>query len=352
MFEVFDYLDGCDIHAAFRGLNHRFNKLVFGPSLKLKMNLSSTTDTRIERSCREVIIPNEDRVLSLRLSGSSVIDQFFNHCLIDSSFTRLESVNLYDVSVPTIFVILSSFNSLPCLRSLTVALEEDYYYNLTPIYRLIFRLPHLKYLKLSTGDYDEHEALIPLSINEKPSTIERLIIKHPCTIDEISSLLLHTPALQYLACAQLTVADDDQMITKNDQSTLVKLRDLSIDPCNVDFDQFEIFLRRISDELQSLRIEIVGDPTYSDGYRWKRLLKRHMPHSSELYIDLHLLDDDYFFADTDGFLSSFWAEKNMSFRLNIDSFVSILSISPKKYDEKTILSANKTRISFQRDMVQ
>ena len=223
LFEVFDYLDGCDIYVAFGGLNNRFNNLLFDSSLMLKINLSSTPQSRIERSCRDLIIPNRNRLLSLCLSESLFIDEFFNYCSIDSSFTCLQSMTLHNVSEPSIFVILSSLYSLPCLYSLTLAVEENYYYNLTPIYRLIFRLPYLKSCKVSTSDYEEHDVHVPLSINEKHSTIERLIIKHPCTIDEITSLLLHTPALQYLVCDQLTHPDDHPMNTKNDQSTLVKI---------------------------------------------------------------------------------------------------------------------------------
>ena len=191
LYEVFDYLDGCDIYQTFEHLNIRFNDLLCDPSLFLRIDLSSESETKLERLCRDVIVPNRHRLRSLTLSDHSLVDKLFTDHSTNSPLTSLQSVVLYDIPDLHVPAVLSYLNCLPCLVSLTVTLEQDYFYSLGYIYRLIFRCPHLKYCKLSTPDYEEHEIVVPMSINQNPSNIERLIIGHPCTIEEISSLLLH-----------------------------------------------------------------------------------------------------------------------------------------------------------------
>jgi len=94
-------------------------------------------------------------------------------------------------------------NSLPHLLSLTIYIDTQWEYNLNHIYRMIFSFPSLKYYKLSvlSSSEDEHtNILVPLAINEELSTIEYLIIDHCCTLNEIFSMLYHTPRLHRLIC--------------------------------------------------------------------------------------------------------------------------------------------------------
>jgi hypothetical protein len=198
-YEIFEYLDGCDIHQAFSNLNSRFQNLLTNSILPLKINLPSESYSTLEHHCRHVIIPNKHRILALHLKDYLLINNFFDYCNIDSSFNRLESVILSGIYDHKILAILFCLNSLPRLFSLSIDLEEDGYYNISDIYRLIFRLPHLKYNKLSVPDDEESVISVPMPINEKPNTIKHLVMTFRCTLNELTSILLHTPYLEHLS---------------------------------------------------------------------------------------------------------------------------------------------------------
>ncbi len=330
-YEIFEYLDGCDIHKAFSNLNSRFQNLLTNSLLPLKINLSSKSQSTLEQRCRHIIIPNKHRILSLHLKDYSLIRNFFDHCNIDSSFTRLESVALIGLSAYKLTTILFYLNCLPRLSALTIDLEEDYYYNLSDIYRLIFRLPYLKYNKLSVSDYEESEILMPMPINEKPSTIKYLIVNLNCTLSELTSILNYTPYLEHLTCERLVETDD--IDRKEIQLTLPKLTYISIPNCDIEFDKFEMFIKRISSQLQVLRVKTSSYTAYLDANRWKQLIKRHMPLLYEFHFDYCVNSD---FAEDmkpnhksiNQFTSSFWTERYWSFEFKDSADETVYSVHP------------------------
>lgn len=193
LYEVFDYLDGWNIYQAFGRLNNRFDNLLSDPSLFLQIILLSGLKTNSEHYCREVIMPNQHRVRSLKIFDDCMMNQFLDYCEIDASFTCLESIVLNSISNQYIFMILPSLKSLPCLFALTIDYFGDFYWDRPSLYRLIFDLPHLKYCRLELSEQEGYEMIVPMPIDQKSSTIERLFIKHYCSFEEITSLLLHTP---------------------------------------------------------------------------------------------------------------------------------------------------------------
>jgi hypothetical protein len=171
-------------------------------------------------------------------------------------------------------VILFYLYSLPQLSSLTIILEEDSYYNLDDMYRLIFRFPYLKYNKVSILEPEESTIFVPMSINAKPSTITRLVISFGCTLNELTSLILHTPHLQYLSCEDLLETDEDEVNRNKEQLMLADLTRISISNCSIDFDQFEIFITKISFQLRKLclsKVQLIQKSTkffFFDFFTW------------------------------------------------------------------------------------
>jgi len=338
-YEIFEYLDGCDIHKAFSNLNSRFQNFLTNSVLPLKINLPSESYSTLEHYCRHVIIPEKHRILSLNLKDSLTITDFFNHCTIDSSFNRLESVVLCGISNHKILVILSYLYSLPRLFSLSIELEDDPYYNVSDIYRLIFRLPYLKYSRLFIPDDEESEIFIPMSINEKLSTIEHLIMNFGCTINELTSILLRTPYLKRLTCERLV--ETDEINNNEDRLTLPHLTHICICECEIEFDEFEVFTKKISSQLRMLRLYTFWNPVYLDGNRWEQLIKNHMPHLHEFHFYNHMsadYDDD---AAPDHeainqFASLFWMERQWFFELASDFDEFIYSIHPYRYIGKNM----------------
>jgi hypothetical protein len=333
-YEFFDYLDGCDIHKAFSDLNIRFQNLLTNSLLPLNINLSSKSYSTLEQRCRHVIIPNKHRIISLHLNGDSLINKFFNHCNIDSSFNRLESIVLNQLSVYKLMAILFYLNSLPRLFSLTIELEEDSYYNIGDIYRLIFRLPYLTYNKLSVlNDEEESDVLMPMPINEKPSTIKYLVITLSFTLNELTSLLLHTPHLQHLTCERLV--ETDNIYKKEMQLTLPKLTYISIADCHIEFDKFEVFIKKIFSQLQILRLKTSLYTAYLNANRWKQLIKKHMPLLREFHFDYHVYAESLEnmipnHESINQFTSPFWIERYWFFELKDSNDEIVYSIHPYK----------------------
>jgi len=216
-------------------------------------------------------------------------------------------------------------------------MEEDYYYNLGDIYRLIFSLSALKYNKLVLFSYEELDIVMPNVINQKFSCVKYLVIDHACTLNELSSLLCHTPQLCHLTCERLV--EIDEIVKKDLPITLSHLRYISIGECQVDFDEFEVFIKQISSQLQVLRISISWNLAYLDSNRWEQLIKRHMPHLNKFhfnydqysYDDLNI-DPGYTFINR--FDSPFWIERKWLSELRIDGKEMFSSIHPYKYDQK------------------
>ena len=289
-YEIFEYLDGCDIHKAFSNLNIRFRNLVIYATLLLKINLSIKAQSTLEQRCRDFIIPNKHRILSLHLNGPSIINDFFNYCDLDSSFNRLESIVLNGVFDHKLLMILFYLNFLPRLSSLTIKLEEDSINNVSDIYRIIFRLPTLKYNKLAAAGYDEPEIYIPIPLNQQVSTIEHLAISICCSLNELTSILYHVPCLRRFTCKRLV--EINELDEKEVLLSLPNLKHMSILSCEVQFNEFEVFLKKICSKLQVLHLKTLSDTDYLDANRWKQFIKKHMPHLYNFHFDHHMCVDE------------------------------------------------------------
>ncbi|CAF1195734.1 unnamed protein product [Adineta steineri] len=150
--EILDYFDGCELYNAFSNLN-----------------------------------------IHLALNQTYHLNLFD----IDASFTRLESLRLYNIYSNQLIHILTSLLSLTHLSLLTIC-----YNDVDNVYRIIFKLPMLKYNKLS---FIRHALDVPLSIatNTQLSNIQYLVIDHGCDLHELITLLSYTPQIARLTCQKL-----------------------------------------------------------------------------------------------------------------------------------------------------
>ncbi|CAF0872377.1 unnamed protein product [Rotaria sordida] len=332
-YEIFDYLDSCDVYKAFSNLNIRFQNLIFHSSFPLKINFCTKSKSIIEDYCRHLIIPNTHRILSFDLRSELIIDQFVKCCTINSSFNRLESIILHGLTDRQLLTMLFYLNSLPCLFSLTIDMEEDYYYNLGDIYRLIFSLSKLKYNKMSLFGYEELFIEMPIIINERFSTIEYLIIDYSCTMNQLDSLLRHTPRLCRLRCERLVESDEN--VEKYQSTTLSYLTYISIGECQVEFDDFEMFFKEISFQLEVLHISVSWNMSYLDANRWEQLMKKYMPYLKNFHFTYDQYIDDMLKTNPgheflNRFTSSFWLEQKWFCELKIDRREMVFVIQPQR----------------------
>jgi hypothetical protein len=120
---------------------------------------------------------------------------------------------------------------------------------------MIFSFPLLKYIKVSlfssNTEDDESEnserknadIRITLGIYEKLSMIQYLIINHRCNLEELFSIISHTPQLRRLTCRNLSEAQTD--LSNTNQITLFNLTHVYIDIVNIGFIDYEMFFNKI-----------------------------------------------------------------------------------------------------------
>jgi hypothetical protein len=331
-YEIFEYLDSCDIYKTFYNLNTRFRRLITSSSLLLKISLDNESRLDMKHHCRQIVDPNKHRTISLHLRNSIQVKEFFTYCTIDSFFNRLESIVFYGVLPSKFLSILSYLQSLPRLFTLTIKLNNDdeCYISLADIYRKILRLPFLKSNSLAVSTENELSALVPLSINERLSNIKYLSMHHMCTVDELTTILYHTPQLSSLTCRNLIGLDCD--VESEVSVILPNLKHVHIINCSVKFDEFEKFMKKISLKLKVLRIDrfTKGNHIYPD--RWKELILQSMPQLLTFDLMCYMkVNDIYLDSFMYEFTSSFWIERGWIFGVEIQSEQICYSINSNKY---------------------
>jgi hypothetical protein len=314
-YEVFDYLDGCSTYEGFSNLNARFQRLLTHPSLPLKINLSSTSELVLQQCCTHIVIPNTHRIVSLSLSNLLAINLCSTLFTNDSPFHRLESLVLNGIKPEeqaSLLPFLVHLRFLPRLVSLTITVNnhlDSEYSNPSEIYRLIFDMPSLKYSKIA---YGADAKLISLSIttNERFSSIEHLSINHPCTVNQLSTILSHTPRLCRLSCDGLL---ESRYNTGIESMTLPNLTHLFLISNGVQFNEFEIFIKKISSQLRVLHMTTARcDEAYLNADRWERLISEHLPRLQKFafaYCTFIRNEKAPYYTLIKQFTSSFWIKR-------------------------------------------
>ena len=339
-YEIFEYLDYPEICKSFLNLNSRFKHLILDNSLPLlRLNLRPSITSNVKDSCQNLILPNRHRILSLYLENESLINQVFTYCIMDSSFTRLQSIVLQNIELCKSILPLFYFKSLPHLSSLTMSFDAAYSYEFNTVYRMILSLPSLKYNKLSvlSGSEDRYKNIcVPLAFNERFSTIEYFIIDHPCTLNEIFSLLYHTPGLCRLTCRN--VVESLKKIENVKAIMLHKLTHIHFDMDEVWFDDFEIFMSYLFAPVQVLRIKYHAGSDYLNADSWEQLIKTRMPHLRTFNYEYHEGDapddeNDPFHTKINGFTAPFWIKHQwfLEFGIYLDEEGFQCSINPYRY---------------------
>ncbi|CAF3643583.1 unnamed protein product [Rotaria sordida] len=183
---------------AFFNLNQRFHNLLTNSTLLIKINLSSISKSALQRYYKDIIIRNRHRINLLRLSNLFIYDHsaflLFHKIL---KFRRLETLILDNIESYCLENLLYQLTSSPFLSSLIITSVIDNVINKNTIYRQIFRLPALKYCKLSLKG-SVHPDPLPVATNEY-SPVEHLIINNTVRCEQLNSLISYVPQLRRLS---------------------------------------------------------------------------------------------------------------------------------------------------------
>ena len=318
LYEIFEYVGIYDAYEAFSNLNTRCQDLIMYSSFPLRINLSFTCKSIFQYRCKHIVRPNIHRIVSLRLSHYLSNNLFFTLFTFDSSFIRLESLILDNFKIDKVVEVLTCLALLPRLFSLSHSLSDygEPVEDAGHFYRLIFRLPVLKYGKFSLGTCGTPPDLsITDNKQQEYSPIEHLIIDGYCRIHELSAILSYTPGLRYFSCKYLSSFESTQI----EVSTIpLYLTHLSIEHCLLSFDEFELFVVKICSHLKLLRISTRLDIAYLNASRWQRLISCHMYHLS-IFDFQHLMrienveNIQVYHAMINQFVSSFRIERQWFF---------------------------------------
>ncbi|CAF1074634.1 unnamed protein product [Adineta steineri] len=335
LYEILDYIDAYDIYESFSNLNNRLQSLITSSSLLLRIKLCLKSSSLFENRCQHVIIPNSHRIRFLHFHDESLINTFFDHYIIDSSFHRLESIGLHDIKAEKLLTILIYLKSLPRLFSLNITIMDKSSYDLGNIYSLIFSLSSLKCNELGTFG-NKLPRIISHLTNNKFSMIEYMVIHNFFTLNQLNSLLHYTPQLRHLFCHG--VIESDKKFKKNLSMKLPHLKYIGFEEVYVSFDEFEVFIKEISSQLQIFRIGTYDYKNYLDGNRWEQLIKKYMPQLKKFYFRFtqNIKNDKKtnLIDSTDGFInrfsSPFWSERKWFRELKVFCEKKIFSIFPYK----------------------
>ncbi|CAF1090391.1 unnamed protein product [Adineta steineri] len=317
IYEIFDYLDLYDTYNAFSNLNLRYENLLEKSILPLKINISTMSKSSFEYYFKNIIIPNQHRIISLHLSNLFIVDRIFSSL---SNFTQLKTLIIHGTEFQ-LTNLLNYIAVLPNLSSLVIILI-DQVQQINKLYHQIFRLPVLNYCKISLLKESIQSEPLPIETKEF-SSIKHLVIENPLHIDELNALLSYVPQLCRLSIHQL---NRSCKIPKEPYSTILKhLTHISLFIGNMTFDDFELWIETISNQLKVLHISIKFDINFLDANRWEKLIESHMPclqifdiwHINSIRIDTYQNNFVYNHI-INQFRSPFWLERKWYFAYNVD----------------------------------
>ncbi|CAF4944798.1 unnamed protein product [Rotaria sp. Silwood1] len=351
-YEIFDYLDGRDIYYAFSNLNIHFESLIMSSTLVLKIHDYVSYKQSYEHDYFRIIIPNKHRIISLHLSNGTQFITCSKFHTIDSSFYRLESLILHGIKYNEIISLLPSLTNLPRLSSLNISLD-DVLNDSNAIYRLIFRLPMLKYNKLSAKKIVLQDS-VSITSKQQLTSVEQLVIDHPCTLESLYDILSCTSKLHRLTCGHLFPMN--QNISREIPLKIFNLTYCSISQCYLRFDEFEIFIKQISSQLRILHFKSYSDVFYLDADRWQQLISQYMPYLHTFQLEYHesvsgRFEIKSYHSFINRFISPFWIERQWLLNIEIDlnhwpPAEIIISIQPKRKRRDEIINYERTDVNL------
>ena len=337
-YEIFDYVDGMHLYQAFSNLNHHFQRLITAPFVLFKIDsVRSSPQSKFIHQWKNMVNFNKHQIYSIDLDEFSDNEEFSTSAfLFDSSFDHLESLHFHNFDLATLLSILAKLPSLPRLFSLYISVD-DVSLNLADLYRLIFKLPVLKYYKFFTSELDLPVSL-PMATDQQMTQIEYMHINHCCHFNELLNILSYTPQLR-----QLRFFDDsDGKFNPGlllSPISLTYLTSLSIRSYSVTFDEWEMFIRHLQPPLKVLYfINRSPDINYLDAHRWERFLRQYFPRLEKFSLRCYEFVNknerlSKFPFQPNQFLSSFWIERKWLMEIEMEDDEILYSVGPLKYEQ-------------------
>ena len=315
LYDIFDFLDTFEVFEIFSPLNDRFHHLLTCSSVPLHFDFSSMRQSRFLHHCRQYVTPNVHRAASLTFPHHLLVDQFWTQFPLDS-FDQLRSVVLHEMRHDNSVRLLDTFVQLPALSSISIAIYQRCN-DASLLYQSLFRLPKLKYCKVSLINLPVINAE---QLGQLQSSIEQLLMHHSSSPRDVIRIVTSTPRLRRFSWQPLTTSISLHDTTLETVTRPCYLTHLSLEAIRLPFAHFTWFITRVSSRLRKLSIGVQQNTNFLDADRWQQLIVDHMPH-----LDVFELEHWFSFPNnlpenhaiyhkmTAGFTSSFWNERHCYF---------------------------------------
>lgn len=334
IYEIFEYLDTYYIYQGFSDLNIRFSNLLYQTSLPLNIDISFLSKSNLTSYHTNFILPNINRIHSLRLWSLSMLEYILSSDENINQFIEIKSLVLNLTISNNIFdrlIFLPKLSSL--IINQTTCLTNNGYINCN----FIFSLHTLKYFKISSQEHIHFD--LSSNIPSKSNSLEHLVINGGFDLYELPRLLLFLPHLSRLSINYLHCSNSN-LKGKLLSQIPNKLTHVNLTLKNVQFNQFESFLINLFHRIQVFRISTNFDREYLNANRWERIISSSIP-------DLRIFDIQHLVYIRDenleqiyneqikNFSSSFWKERGWYFQQqnceeNIPKYSLFFSIRPYK----------------------
>lgn len=264
-----------------------------------------------------MIIPNQHRVRSLRVSHPFLADLIFSSVRVVSEFTRLKVLILDGFKSKCLPKFLHRLTSLPHLTSLVVKCL-DVSTKVEELHGAIFRLPALKYCKVSI-DLCLTVPVFP-EITNSTSPIEHFVLDSICPLGQLEKIFPCLSQLRYLQMRSLYPSSKfpGNYLSHNP----IQLTRVVLDFVSISLDEFQSISRSFFGQVEILHLRIAPniDEQYLNAKWWEHLIVSSIPklrifnfhQTRNMNIDfdqIQLIYDSVIRA----FSSSFWTERGWFF---------------------------------------
>jgi hypothetical protein len=336
-YEIFDYLDAWNVYNTFFNLNYYFNQLFNCSSVRLKIQSYSSSSNDVNTNIyNQIMLFNRHQIFSIDCLTLDKKDKIISTIPFDVSFNHLESMVLESFKPKLLDLLLPKLIDLPRLFSLTMDTYNTSK-DLREIYQCIFCLPKLKHFSLSANE--DKIANITISLRRAAanqiSPIEYLIIHHPFTFKELSTIISYTPRLRRLNLInESTIKSNFKMISP---MILSNSTYISVDIFKLNFKKFESLISKIHSKLKVLSVHTIShDKTYLDARQWEQLISQYLPQLEKFYLKYSIRFENDSTSQIrhagklNEFFSSFWIERQWILDAEIDSMFITYFIRPYK----------------------
>ncbi|CAF0793992.1 unnamed protein product [Adineta steineri] len=255
IYEIFDFLDTYQAYEIFSNLNIRFRNLLTLSDLSINVNIFNISKLSFEQHYEQFFKYNTHRIHSLYISNPIVIDLIFASIKNDILLTRLRILCLKNIDLNDCKDFFDYLVLLPQLSTLIIySYKKDC--DRIIIYDKLFRLPALKYCKLSLNDSSNFPWEVFSTAYDTVSPIEHLIIDCNVYFNELLHILPYVPHLRRLSIKSLTSSYGQ--VPHKFSFTLNNLTHVSIELHLINFDQFQPFMTNLFKNLQVLYISTIA----------------------------------------------------------------------------------------------